>query len=67
MDELRATVKGSRFRYADIAQISGNSPSWISEVLRGNYPYRGACQLPKNIRVALQQLGFVVPEIIWTY
>lgn len=66
MDELKTAVK-AKTNYAAVAQISGNSPGWIGEVLRGNYPYRGGYQLPKNIRVALQLLGFTVPEILWTY
>jgi len=64
LDQLRAEVKASRFTYADIAQSAGVSSGWVGEVLRGNYPYRDACQLPKNIADSLAYHGLKVhPEI----
>lgn len=67
MDALRAAVRSSAYTYQTIASRSGKTSGWVGEVLRGNYPYRGAYMLPKNIRIALEQTGFSVPESLWTF
>ena len=67
LDALRSEIKKSPFRYADIAACADTSPGWVGVVLRGNYPYYGACRLPKNIRVALEGYRFTVPEILVTF
>lgn len=67
LDALRASIKNSTFRYADIAACADVSAGWVGEVLRGNYPYSGACLLPKNIRIALEGYRFNIPEILVTF
>jgi len=67
MAQLRDAVKTSVWCYTDIAQTVGVSSGWIGKVLRGHYPHHDANKLPKNIRVALQNLGFDIPEILWTF
>ena len=62
LDALRAAVKKSRHTYGDVAWPIHKSAGWIGEVLRGNYPFYGGCQLPKNIGVRLQDLGFEIPD-----
>lgn len=62
MAKLRLGVKASNASYADIGRSAGKSASWVGEVLRGGYPYRGANRLPKNIFDALVVHGLDVPE-----
>jgi len=67
MEELRANVKKSPYSYSAIASSCGKSQGWIGEVLRGNYPYFNACQLPKYLRVWLQERGFTVDARLITF
>ena len=67
MDKLRQSVKDSRFTYGDIAHYNQKSNSWVGEVLRGNYPYRGANLLPKWIVSWLERFGFEVPHMLKTF
>lgn len=67
MTQLRDAVKTSGWCYADIAQAAGVGPGWVGKVLRGHYPHYEANKLPRNIRLALQDRGFEVPEILWTF
>ena len=64
LDALRNAVKASRFTYYDVAWPIRKTPGWIGEVLRGNYPFYGGCQLPHNIGARLQDLGFVIPDAL---
>lgn len=67
LDTLRAQVKASRTTYGDIAFATGKTTGWVGEVLRGNYPHRGACMLPKGIADALAERGFTVPPEIGSF
>ena len=67
MGRLRGEVKESRHSYRSIASSCGKSASWIGEVFRGNYPYYGACQLPKYLRVWLQDNGFRAEDNLITF
>lgn len=67
LDALRASIKKSPFRYADIAACADVSANWVGVVMRGNYPHYGACLLPKNIRVALEGYRFNIPESLVTF
>jgi hypothetical protein len=57
----------ARFSQADLARWVGCSPSWVGQVLRGNYPWYGGAYLPKNIRVKLEDLGISVPDCLKTF
>jgi hypothetical protein len=63
MAELKKAVS-ARFSQADIARWVGCSPSWVGQVLRGNYPWYGGAYLPKNIRVTLENLGISAPDCL---
>jgi len=67
MRQLRDALKAHKIRYADVAFASGNTPGWIGVVLRGGYPWQGACLLPKNVRMALESRGFSVAACLVTF
>lgn len=66
IDELLATLKARKITYTEIAGRSSNSPGWVSQVLRGNAPYEGGCQVTRRIARVIETFYRIrVPDRLW--
>jgi transcriptional regulator with XRE-family HTH domain len=64
LDAIKAKMRERKVSQADLAWRAGCSPSWVSSVLNGHYPYSyaasaGRAILPLNIERALQRTGVI--------
>jgi len=47
--EMKAYLKANKITGASLARYFDKSPGWINDILRGNYPYYGACGMPRYL------------------
>lgn len=58
---IKEQLKAKKITNITLAYWSNKTPGWVGQVLLGNFPFNGACCMPKNIATAIERGGIELP------